>query len=108
MYCVSSPGWTRQCGIKYIGISLQTLQDEEIFLFLENIIRGGTSSVIEDRNVKSDETIKILYIDAKNLYGNGMSQPLPYVDSERKKDVKLEDTLNTPDDSDTAFFVEFS
>ena len=87
--------------MKYIGINLQILQGEEIFLILEKIIRGGTSSVIEDRYVKSDENIKILYIDAKNLYGKGMSQPLPYVDSERNKDVKLEDTLNIPHDSDT-------
>ena len=30
-----------------------------------------------DRYVKSDENEKILYIDANNLYGHSMSQPLP-------------------------------
>ena len=30
-----------------------------------------------DRYVKSDENKKILYIDANNLYGHSMSQPLP-------------------------------
>ena len=31
-----------------------------------------------DRYVKSDENKKILYLDANNLYGNSMNQPLPY------------------------------
>ena len=30
------------------------------------------------RYVKSDENEKIISIDAKNLYGLSMSQPLPY------------------------------
>ena len=32
---------------------------------------------MRDRYVKSDENKKILYIDANNLYGWAMSQPLP-------------------------------
>ena len=31
-----------------------------------------------DRYVKSDDIRKILYIDATNLYGHSMYQPLPY------------------------------
>ena len=78
LYCVSLPGYTWQCGLKYTGINLQTLQDTDLILTLENNIRGGISSVMGDRYVKSDENKKILYMDATNLYGHSIIQPLPY------------------------------
>ena len=106
LYCVSLPGYTWQCGLKYIGINLQTLQDKDMILLLENNIRGGISSVMGDRYIKSDKNKKILYIDANNLYGHSMSQYLPYDEIKFDNNVKLEDILNTPDDSDIGFFVE--
>ena len=54
LYCVSLPGYTWQCGLKYTGIKLQTLQDNDLILLLEINIRGGISSVMGDRYVKSD------------------------------------------------------
>ena len=54
LYCVSLPGFTWQCGLKYTGINLQTLQDKDMILLLENNIRGGISSVMGDRYIKSD------------------------------------------------------
>ena len=44
LYCVSLPGYTWQCGLKYTDIKLQTLQDKDLILLLEIIIRGGKSS----------------------------------------------------------------
>ena len=74
MYCVLVlPGYTWECGLKYTNIKLQTLQDKDMILLLENNIRGGISSVMGDRYVKSDDNKKILYIDANNLYGWAMS-----------------------------------
>ena len=64
------PGYTWECGLKYTGINLQTLQDKALILTLENNIRGGISSVMGDRYVKSDEKKKILYIGANDLYGH--------------------------------------
>ena len=58
LYCVSLPGYTWQCGLKYTGINLQTLQDKDMILLLENNIRGGISSVMGNRYVKSDENKK--------------------------------------------------
>ena len=48
-----------------------------MILLLENNIRGGITSVMGDRYVKSDENKKILYFNANNLYGHSVSQPLP-------------------------------
>ena len=64
LYCVSLPGYTWQFGLKYTNIRLQTLQDKDMILLLENNIRGGISSVMGDRYVRSDDNKKILYIDA--------------------------------------------
>ena len=106
LYCVSLPGYTWQCGLKYTGINLQTHQDKDMILLLENNIRGGISSVMGDRYVRSDKKKKMIYIDANNLYGHSMSQPLPYDEIKFHKNVNLEDILNTPDDSDIGYFIE--
>ena len=61
LYCVSLPGYTWQCGLKYTGINLRTLQDKDLILKLENNIRGGISSVMGDRYIKSSEKKSIIY-----------------------------------------------
>ena len=104
-YCVSLPGYTWQCGLKYTGINLQTLQDKDMILLLENNIRGGISSVMGDRYIQSDEK-KILYINATNLYGDSMSQMLLYDEVKFEKDICLEEILNIPDDSEIDYFLE--
>ena len=106
LYYVSLPGYTWQCGLKYTGIKLQTLQDKDMILLLENNIRGGISSVMGDRYIKSDENGKVLYFDANNLYGHSMSEPLPYDEIKFDDNVNLEDILNTPDDSDIGYLIE--
>ena len=49
---------------------------------------------------------KILYIDANNFYGHSMSQPLPFDELKFDDNDKLEDLLNTPDDSNIGYFIE--
>ena len=111
-YCVSLPGYTYQCALKYTNIKLQTLQDKDLFLLIENNIQGGISSVMGDRYVKSDENNRILFIDATNLYGHSISQFLPYDEIEMwhghpdKYWNWLDIILNTPDDSEIGYFFE--
>ena len=106
LYCVSLPGYRYQCVLKYTDIKLQTLQDKDLFLLSENNIRGGISSVMGDRYVKSDENKKMLYMDATNLYGHSMSQLLPFDEIKFEKDICLEEILNTSDDNEIGFFIE--
>ena len=49
----------------------------------ENKVRGGKNRVMSDKYAKSDENEKILYIDATNLHGRSMIQPLPYDEIEK-------------------------
>ena len=112
LYCVSLPGYTYQCALKYTNIKLQTLQDKDLILLIENNIRGCISSVMGKRYVKSDKNKKILYADATKLYGHSMSQFLLYDEIEMwhghpdKYWNWLEEILNTPDDSESGYFVE--
>ena len=92
--------------MKYTDIKLQTLQDKDLILLIENNIRGGISSVMGDRYGKSDEIKEILYADATNIYGHSMSQFLPYDEIKFEKDICLEKILNTPDDNDIGYFLE--
>ena len=98
--------------MKYTGINLQTLRDKDLILTLENNIRGGISSIMGDRYAKSDDNKKIKFMDATNLYGHSMIQPLPYDEIEMwhgRPDIymnKLQKCLKTPDDSDVGCFIE--
>ena len=98
--------------MKYTDIKLQTLQDKDLILLVENNIRGGNSSVMGGRYVKSDDDKKIFYMDATSFYGHSMSQLLPYDEIELwhgHPDLymdKLGEILNTPDDSDIGYFIE--
>ena len=68
--------------------------------------------------VESDENNKLLYIDANNLYGWAMSQPLPTGEFEKlsfnpknytddyKLEQLVEDLVQTPDDKEYGFFIE--
>ena len=51
-YCVSLSGF------KYPNIGLQTLQDKDTILIIENNLRGDISSVMDNCYVKSDEKEK--------------------------------------------------
>ena len=112
LYCVSLPGFTYQCALKYSEIKQQTLQNKDLILLIENNIRGGISSVMGDRYVISDENKKILDMDATNLYGHSMSQMLPYDEIEMwhgHPDLYmnwLEEILNTPDDNEIGYILE--
>ena len=46
-----------------------------------------------------------MYVDANNLYGYAMCQPLPYKDIELSN-AELNDVLNTSDDNETGYVLE--
>ena len=66
-YCVGLPGFTYQNGLKYTGTNLQTLHDKELIFLIEKNLRGGFSSVMGKRFVKSNGKKAIKYMDSKNL-----------------------------------------
>ena len=91
---------------------MQTLQDKNLILLTGNNVRGGISSVMGDRYVKSDENKKILYMDATNIYGHSLSQMLPYDEIDMwhgHPDLYrnwLKEILNKPDENKIGYFLE--
>jgi hypothetical protein len=73
--------------LKYTGVELDLLTDPDMYIFLEQGIRGGFSAITHRRananNPYTEEydTSKpsnyIMYLDANNLYGWAMSQKMP-------------------------------
>ena len=83
----TSPGLSWDALLKKTGVVLELLTDYDQHLFIEKGMRGGIS-IVSKRYAKANNPLiegydssktktHILYLDANNLYGWAMSQPLP-------------------------------
>ena len=70
------PGYAWQRGLTKTATELQNLPDQDFFLIKENNLREAISMLIEGSFSKSDDKPRRTFIDAKNLHGWAMSQPL--------------------------------
>ena len=84
----TSPGQAWHTCLKCTGIKLELLTDPDMLLMFEWGIRGGITQVVRkyasannkymrDRFDPKSESSYLQYLDANNLYGWAMSQPLP-------------------------------
>eukprot|EP00116_Pleurobrachia_bachei_P002124 sb/3462386/ len=84
---LSLPALTYDAALKYTKIELELIKDPDMHQMIESGVRGGVSVIshrlasannpgVDNYNPKQPETY-LLYIDANNLYGWSMSQPLP-------------------------------
>ena len=88
LHYITSPGLAWDAMLKMTGINLELITDIEMQLFIEKGLRDGISYIAHrhaeannkyTRNYYLDILISyIMYLDANNLYGWAMSQPLPY------------------------------
>ena len=85
---ISSPGLSWDAMLKYTGIELELLTDQDMLLMIMEGIRGGLSCIMK-RYVEANNKYMINYdptkessylvpVDANNLYGDAMSFKLPY------------------------------
>jgi hypothetical protein len=98
-YYYSTPGLTWDCGLKYTGVVLDTIENYDMYLMIEKGIRGGYSGVLGTRYVKANNyKVKdydsnkpsnwLAYLDANNLYGGAMQKHLPTGNLQWEEDLE--------------------
>ncbi len=87
LHYYTSPGLAWDAMLKYTGVSLELISDPDMYMMIESGIRGGVSTIMK-RYAKANnkyakcydkerESVFIPYLDANNLYGWAMNEPLP-------------------------------
>lgn len=84
----TSPGLAWQAALKMSGVCLDLITDPLMYNMIELGTRGGVSMVTKKYSKANHEYLgaydeaadkqHIMYLDANNLYGFALSQPLPY------------------------------
>ncbi|XP_033112614.1 uncharacterized protein LOC117113400 [Anneissia japonica] len=110
------PGFSWDALLSKTGVELELITDLDMHMMLEKGIRGGISMVSHRRckfNNKymddHDETKPSTYgldLDANNLYGCGMSEPLPVSDFVWIDPDEYKMVLKTPADGKKGYFLE--
>lgn len=109
----TAPGLSWDAMLIYTNIRLELLIDFEMVAFVKKGIRGGISQC-SNRYAKANNKFMsdynpmepssfLTYLDANNLYGWAMSQPLPTGGFEW---VKVDTDFNIPNDADYGFILE--
>ena len=118
VHFITLPSYADSALYKFYGGEIELITDEDMLLMIESGIRGGVSTIsgrysqannftlpthqeaemmrfttgIDVINYDEDEEKKwLLYIDANNLYGYGLSSKLPIGDYQWEKTKKMTD-----------------
>ena len=114
----TSPGLSWDALLKKTRVELELLTDYDQHLFIEKGMRGGISMVSKRHARANNPAVEgydpeksnshILYLDANNLYGWAMSQPLPTGGFQWVEDCdRLADSVkNLPADGAEGYILE--
>ena len=115
-YTVPGLGW--DAALKFTKVKLETIHDIEMHQFIEKGMRGGIS-IITRRYAKANNKhlsehdpeqpiFFIVYLDANNLYGYAMIQPLPTGEFKwmSEQEIANLDVTTIADDAETGYFLE--
>lgn len=114
----TAPGLAWQAALKMTGVELELLTDPDMHLFIEKGLRGGIA-MISKRYAKANNPYLndydpqrssnyLMYLDANNLYGWAMCQPLPthdfdWLSSDCIKSLRVN---SIPFEGDTGYIFE--
>ena len=114
----TSPGLSWASLLKMTGVELELLTDIDKILMIEHGTRGGLSQIsnryqkannpYRDDYDPSDTTSYLMYLDANNLYGWAMVQPLPVSDFKFLDDAKSFDVSTIKEDGEFGFILDVS
>ena len=104
VYYYTAPGLSWDAMLKMTGVNLELLSNIDMLLMIEKGIRGGISIIsnrygkannkyMKDFN-KSELSKYLMYVDANNLYGYGMSEKLPVHSFKWMSNKEIENIFN--------------
>lgn len=118
---ISAPGLAFDAMLLKTKVKLELITDVDMYMFIEQGIRGGITSVVKKHAVSNNRYYKethnlnlpskyVVYIDANNLYGYGMSQRLPrakfqWVDQKNYEEI-LSKLLEHPNNTEIGYIFE--
>uniref|UniRef100_A0A6P7GNY9 Uncharacterized protein LOC114340369 n=1 Tax=Diabrotica virgifera virgifera TaxID=50390 RepID=A0A6P7GNY9_DIAVI len=115
---VTAPSLTWDAMLKYTDIELQLLTDVDMVHFFKNGIRGGVATCTKRKSIANNRFLSnfdpkkpetyITYLDATNLYGAAMSQPLPWKNFRWLSGQEIEqfNVFDIDDDSEKGYVLE--
>ena len=113
---VSAPGLSWDAFLKKSGEEVELVSDVDMFQFFEKGIRGGTSYIAHRHSkannkymetyAEDDEDKYLMYLDANNLYGWAMSQPLPNGEFKWEEDLDSINIEHYQEDSPRGMVLE--
>lgn len=112
------PSYSWDACLKMTDVKLELMRDPEMYLFVENSIRGGIST-ISHRHAKANNPLLknydsslsnsyLIYLDINNLYGKAMSEILPVNGFRFLNEDEIErlDFSTIADDASIGYVVE--
>jgi len=106
---LSSLAWA--LALKFTGIELELIVDQDAYLMIKNNMRGGIATISHryaEGYDPSELTSYMTYLDSNNLYGDAMSNPLPLGKFEFLSQTEIDrfDLVSIPPDDDTGYIIE--
>ena len=123
LHYLTLPSFSWDACLRKTRVELDLLDDPEKFLMIENNIRGGLSGV-SHRHARANNPYTehpynsslpnsyITYVDANNLYGHAMRQPLPtgkfrFLQPNEIRDLETKiRTVGIPTESETGYILD--
>ncbi|XP_072376726.1 uncharacterized protein [Diabrotica undecimpunctata] len=115
---VTAPSLTWDAMLKYTDIELQLLTDVDMVHFFKKGIRGGVATCTKRMGIANNRFLSnfdptkpetyIMYLDATNLYGAAMSQPLPWGNFRwlNEQEIDQFNVFNIDDDGEKGYVLE--
>jgi len=118
LHFITLPSLAWASAMKYTNTKLDLITDPDMYLMIENNMRGGIAT-ISHRHARANNPLVegydpsqpnsyITYLDANNLYGTAMSEPLPVGNFPFLSQAEIADfdLMSIPAHSDTGYIVE--
>jgi len=118
LHFITLPSLAWAMALKHTKVELDLITDPEMYLFIENSMRGGIATISQryasannsyvDGHNRSEPNRYITYLDANSLYATAQSEPLPVGNFRFLDDDEIQnfDLATIEPDAEVGYIVE--